>query len=81
MILEMPIFTLQLKPFYCPFICINGASSRDYGCFRSSNSHTQPSSGARCLIFGRTLRLLMYANSEGAGETAQARLSLRWSPM
>ena len=34
--------------------------------------HAQPSSGARCLIFGRTLRLLPYfmcANSEGSGET------------
>ena len=39
------------------------------------NPHAQPSNGARCLIFGRTLlRLLpyfMYANSEGSGETAQ----------
>ena len=36
----------------------------------------QPSSGARCLIFGRTLRLLPYfmcANSEGSGETARMR--------
>ena len=34
----------------------------------------QPSSGARCLIFGQTLCLLPYfmcANSEGPGETAQ----------
>ena len=34
----------------------------------------QTSSGARCLIFGRTLRLLpyfMYANSKGSGETAR----------
>ena len=34
------------------------------------------SSGARCLIFGRTLRLLPYfmcANSEGSGETARMR--------
>ena len=32
--------------------------------------------GARCLIVGRTLRLLqyvMYANSEGSGETARMR--------
>ena len=38
----------------------------------SSNAHAQPCSGARCLIFGRTLRLLPYvmcANSEGSGET------------
>ena len=34
------------------------------------NAHAQPSSGARCLIFGRTLRLLPYfmcANSGCAG--------------
>ena len=45
----------------------------------SSKKHAQSSSGARCLIFGQTLRLLPYfmcANSEGSGETAQARLSL-----
>ena len=45
----------------------------------SSNTHVQPSSGARCLIFGRTLRLLpdfmcllpnfMCLNSEGFGES------------
>ena len=43
-----------------------------------------PSTGARCLIFGWTLRLLPYfmcANNEGSGETAQIHLSLRWSPM
>ena len=38
------------------------AMSSDYGTFRSpqahsSNAHAQPSSGAICLIFGRTLRL------------------------
>ena len=51
----------------------------DYGIFHppqthSSNVHAQPSSGARCLIFGRTLRLLaffMYTNSKGSGETAR----------
>ena len=35
------------------------------------NAHAQPSSGARCLMFCRTLRLLPYfmcANSEGSGE-------------
>ena len=56
----------------------NWAMSWDYGTFcppqtHSTNAHAQPSSGARCLIFGRTLRLLPYfmcANSEGAGETA-----------
>ena len=40
----------------------------------ASNAHAQPSSGARCLIFGWTLRLLpyfMFANSEGSGETAR----------
>ena len=38
--------------------------------------HVQPSSGARCLIFGQTLHLLpyfMWANSEGSGETARMR--------
>ena len=38
--------------------------------------HTQPSSGARCVIFGRTLRLLPYfmcMNSEASGETATMR--------
>ena len=38
----------------------------------SSNVHTQPSSAARYLIFGRTLRLLPYfmcGNSEGSGKT------------
>ena len=43
---------------------------------QSSNAHAQPSSGARCLIFGGTLRLLPYfmcVNSEGSGETAQMR--------
>ena len=42
----------------------------------SSNAHAQPSSGARCLIVGRTLRLLPYfmcANSEGSDETARMR--------
>ena len=41
----------------------------------------QPSSGARCLIFGRTLRLLsyfMWATSEGSGETARMR-RLAWA--
>ena len=45
------------------------------------NAQAQPSSGARCLIFGRILRLLpyfMYANSEGSGETAQMR-RLAWA--
>ena len=57
------------------------ASSWDYGTFRplqahSSNMHTQPPSAARCLIFGRTLRLrpyFMYVNSEGSGKTARMR--------
>ena len=55
------------------------AISWDYGTFHppqthSSNTHVQPSSGARCLIFGRILLLLPYfvcANSEGSGETVQ----------
>ena len=61
-------------------------SSWDYGTFclpqtHSSNRHAQPSSGARCLVFGRTLRLLpyfMWANSEGSGEPAQMR-RLAWA--
>ena len=47
----------------------------------SSNAHAQLSSGARCLIFGRTLRLLPYfmsANSEGSDETARMR-RLAWA--
>ena len=42
----------------------------------SSNAHAQPSSVARCLIFGWTIRLLPYfmcANSEGSGETVRMR--------
>ena len=38
--------------------------------------YPQPSNRARCLIFGRTLRLFQYlmcANSEGSGETARMR--------
>ena len=65
---------------------IKWASSWDYGIFRSlythsSNAHSQPSSGARCLIFGQTLRLLPYfmcANSDGSGETARMR-RLTWA--
>ena len=53
----------------------NLAISWDFGTFcppltHSSNTHAQPSSGARCLNFGRTLRLLPYfmcTNSEGSG--------------
>ena len=60
--------------------------SWDCGTFRppythSSNAHAQPSSGARSLIFGRTLRLLPYfmcANSKGSGETARMR-RLAWA--
>ena len=40
----------------------------------SLSTHAQQSSGARCLIFGWTLRLFPYfmcANSEGSGETAR----------
>ena len=40
----------------------------------SLNAHVQMSSGARCLIFGRTFCLLpsfMCANSEGSGEAAR----------
>ena len=42
----------------------------------SSNARAQPSSGGRCLIFSRTLRLLPYfmcANSEGSGEAERMR--------
>ena len=42
----------------------------------SSNKHAQTSSGARCLIVGRTLCLppyFMCANSEGSGETVWMR--------
>ena len=64
----------------------NWAISWDYGTFRppqthSSNAHAQPSSGARCLIFGRTLHLLPYfmcANSAGSGETVRMR-RLAWA--
>ena len=45
------------------------------------NMHGQPSSGARCLIFGRTLSLLPYvmcANSEGSGDTVWMR-RLAWA--
>ena len=54
------------------------ANSWDFGTFNppySSNAHAQLFSGARCLMFGRTLRLLPYfvcANSEGSGETVRA---------
>ena len=47
----------------------------------SSNAHAQLSSGARCLMFGQTLRLLPYfmcANSDGSGETAWMR-RLAWA--
>ena len=47
----------------------------------SSNAHAQPSSGARCLIFCRTLRLLPYlmcVNREGSGKTVQMR-RLAWA--
>ena len=50
----------------------NWANSWDFGTFSlSSNAHVQTSSRGRCLIFGRTLRLLLFfmcANSEGSGE-------------
>ena len=53
----------------------------------SVNSFFKRASGAKCLIFGQTLRLLPYfmcANSKGSGETAwMCRLAwgLRWLPM
>ena len=57
------------------------AMSWDYGTFGplySSNVHMQPSSGARCLIFGRTLSPFPYfmcANSEGSGDTPPPHLT------
>ena len=68
------------------FLFVNLAISWGYGTFRppwthSSNTHVQSSSGDRCLIFGRTLRLFPYfmcANSEGSGETARMR-RLAWA--
>ena len=49
-----------------------------YGTFRppwtqSSNAHAQPSSGAKCLIFGRTLRLLPYLSVRTAKALARLR--------
>ena len=61
---------------------ILNAMSWNYGTFRlpwmhSSNAHAQPSSGARCPIFGRVYsRLLPYfmcVNSEGSSETERMR--------
>ena len=42
--------------------------------------HAQPSSGARCLIFGQTLRVpyFMCVNNEGTGKTAQM-LRVAWA--
>ena len=52
--------------------------SRDYGYFRppkthSSNAHAQPSGGARCQIFGRTLRLLPFFSVQTAKALARLR--------
>ena len=55
----------------------NGAISWTH----SSNAHVHPSSGAVCMIFGRTLRLFPYfmcANSDGSGETVRMR-RLAWA--
>ena len=46
-----------------------------------SNTHAQPFCGARCLIFGRPLRLLPYfmcTNSEGSGDSSRMR-RLAWA--
>ena len=53
----------------------------DFWSDHSSTSSAQPSNGARCLIFGQTIRLLPYfmcANSKSSGETAQMR-RLAWA--
>ena len=76
---------IELLPFVilCP-VMLHIKFDQDWALafeFHSSNAHAQPSSGARCLSFGRTLRLLPYfmcANSEGSGETAQMR-KLAWA--
>ena len=65
---------------------MNWAISWDYGTIGPPvnsflNMHAQPSSGARCLIFGLTLFLFLYfmcANSKGSGETAQMR-KIAWA--
>ena len=72
-----------------PVICEKLAKKRKQNfneASHSSNMHAQPSSGAWCLNFGRTLRLLPYfmcANSNGSQDCAdaQAHLNLRWSPV
>ena len=77
---------LPLKASNIAANILKWAISWDYGTFRppqyhSSNAHAQLSSRARCLMFGRTLRLLPYfmcANSEGSGETALMR-GLAWA--
>ena len=73
------------EPPRSPFF-FKWAISWDYGTFHppqthSSNAHAQPSSGAKCLIFGQILHLRPYfmcANSEGSGETARMR-RLTWA--
>ena len=69
------------------FALYDGSLIRFYDCYLSHlmrlwhfsssvNSffkHAQPSSGARCLIFGRILLYVMCANSEGSGETVRMR--------
>ena len=45
--------------------------------------HMQPSNGARCLIFGQTLRLLPHficVNSKGSGETAHPTVQMHKLP-
>ena len=72
------VITVMNKPETCLFL--SWPISWDYGT-HSSNAHAQPSNGARCRVFGRTLRLLpyfMWANSEGSGETTRMR-RLAWA--
>ena len=84
--LETRFHAHGLTTNFSPAENINWADSWDFGTYRppktqSSNVHAQPSSGARYLIFGRTLRLLPYficAQREGSGETAR-RLALAFA--
>ena len=85
--MDMILLSLQLGwvHFQCKIILyLNWASSWDYGTFHpplfhSSNIHAQPSSRAKCLIFGQTLCLLPYimcANSEGCSRACSPEPSL-----
>ena len=80
--LEPSLSSLPVKVRLDLFLSIC-ASSWDCGifCSPSSNMHAQPSSGAKCLIFGRIFCLLPYfkfVNSECSGATMQMR-RLTWA--